>query len=302
MGVGLLLLAFVAYQLWGTALYEHNAQARLQHELTPSLRTTGTLPKGPRGAGSGSTDPLTSRAAPPTADPAVGNPVGLLSIPAIGMSKVVIVEGTDDGQLQEGPGHYPGTPLPGEVGNASIAGHRTTYGAPFYSLDALHPGDAINIETPQGLFQYLVVLTKIVQPTDTSVLEASVLPELTLTTCNPRYSASQRLVVQALLHTSLTNASFVPTPKTTTGSLPASLPGDSGTTSGARSAGSGVFGNVLGAVLWGLGAVVAAVVSRVAFRRIRGAPRWASLAGAGLAVFLLLGCFEHVSLALPASF
>ncbi len=214
----------------------------------------------------------------------------------------MIVEGTGEGQLQEGPGHYPGTPLPGEVGNAAIAGHRTTYGAPFYNLDGLKPGDAINVETPQGLFQYVVVLAKIVQPTDTSVLQTSVLPELTLTTCNPRYSASQRLVVQALLHTSLTNASFVATPRTTTGSLPSSLAGEPGAGSGARSSGSNGSGGVLAAVLWGLGAIAAAVGSRLGFRRLRGALRWLSLPGAALAVFLLLGCFEHVSLALPSSF
>jgi sortase A len=300
MAVGLLLLAFVAYQLWGTALYEHSAQARLQQELTPSLHTSGTLPKVAKGSGGGTADPITSRAAPPTADPAVGNPVGLLSIPAIGMTNAVIVEGTGEGQLQEGPGHYPGTPLPGEVGNAAIAGHRTTYGAPFYSLDGLKPGDAINVETPQGLFQYLVVLTKIVQPTDTTVLQTSVLPELTLTTCNPRYSASQRLIVQALLHTSLTNASFVPTPRTTTGPAPTSLAGESGT--GSSSAGSNVAGHVLGAVLFGLGAIAAALAARVAFRRLRGVPRWVSLLGVPLAIFLLLGCFQHVSLALPTSF
>jgi sortase A len=300
LGVGLLLLAFVAYQLWGTALYEHSAQARLQQELRPSLRTTGTLPKTVKGTGTSSSDALTSHAAPPTADPPVGQPVGLLSIPAIGISKDVIVEGTGEGQLQEGPGHYQGTPLPGEAGNAAIAGHRTTYGAPFYDLDGLHPGDAIDVETPQGLFQYLVVVTKIVQPSDTSVLQPSVLPELTLTTCNPRYSASQRLVVQALLHTSLTDASFVPTPRSTTGSPPTSLAG--GSESGSTSSGSDVAGGVLGAVLWGLGAVAAAFLSRLAFRRLGGAPRWVGLLGGVLAVYLLLGCFQHVSLALPASF
>ncbi len=76
MAAGLLLLAFVAYQLWGTALYEHNAQARLQQELRPSLHTTGTLPKAAKSTGDTPADPLTSRAAPPTADPPVGNPVG----------------------------------------------------------------------------------------------------------------------------------------------------------------------------------------------------------------------------------
>ena len=306
LGIGVVLLSFVAYQLWGSALYEHSAQARLQKQLKPLLHTTGTLPKVTRGttpSGDQQASVL-SRAAPPSADPPVGNPVGLLSIPAIGVNGAAIVEGTGESQLQEGPGHYPGTPLPGEAGNAAIAGHRTTYGAPFYNLDAVKVGDAINVETPQGLFQYRVVTAKVVDPSDTTVLEPTLLPELTLTTCNPRYSATQRLIVQALLHTSVTNTSFVATPpsRTKTTGPPSSLAGETGTGASTSQAGSNVGGGVVGAVLWGLGAVLAAVGTWFALRRLQGARRLASVPAAGLAVFLLLGCFQHVSLALPTSF
>ena len=76
--------------------------------------------------------------APTTADPADGQPVGLLQIPRIGVDKVII-EGTSTTDLRQGPGHYLGTPLPGQAGNAAIAGHRTTYGAPFYNLNELQP-------------------------------------------------------------------------------------------------------------------------------------------------------------------
>lgn len=301
LGVGLLLLGFVAYQLWGTALYEHSAQARLQQQLRSSLHTTGTLPKAirPTGTSQQLAPQALGKAAPPSADPSVGSAVGLLSIPAIGMSNTAIVEGTGEAQLQEGPGHYPGTPLPGEAGNASIAGHRTTYGAPFYSLDALKTGDAIDVETPQGIFQYLVVQTKIVLPTDTSVLQPTTLPELTLTTCNPRYSSNQRLVVQALLHTSVTNTSFTPTPpRSTSTTLPTSLPGETV----ASGTGSDVAGGVTGAVLWGLGALAAAIAARYAWRRLQGHSHWLAVPAVLVALGCLLGCFEHVSLALPTSF
>ncbi|HLX87594.1 MAG TPA: class E sortase, partial [Acidimicrobiales bacterium] len=194
----------------GTALYEHSAQSRLKAAISKSLPHAHlTLPPPARNPGGSSSTALpTSHIAPPVADPGVGAPVGLMSIPTLGVSDAAIIEGTGESQLQQGPGHYPGTPLPGEAGNAAIAGHRTTYGAPFYSLDALHSGDAINIETPQGLFGYQVVLTKIVSPDDVSVLQPTPLPELTLTTCNPRYSATQRLVVRALLTTSVTTQSL----------------------------------------------------------------------------------------------
>ena len=133
---------------------------------------------------------------PSIAAPDDGNPVGLMRIAKIGLDKV-IVQGTSTNDLRQGPGHYPGTPLPGEVGNAAIAGHRTTYGAPFYNLDELVPGDPIVITTVQGTFTYSVTGTVIVSPNDTSVVDNTTFPELTLTTCNPRFSASQRLVVHA---------------------------------------------------------------------------------------------------------
>ena len=308
LGVGGLLLAFVAYQLWGTALYEHSAQARLQAELKRSLpHSHVTLPPPTRQTTvTSASSPPTNRAAPAVPDPAVGAPVGLMSIPAIGVSDAAIIEGTGESQLQQGPGHYPGTPMPGEAGNAAIAGHRTTYGAPFYSLDALHAGDAINVETSQGLFGYQVVQTKIVSPDDTSVLQTTPLPELTLTTCNPRYSATQRLIVRALLTASVTtgnlagsgsssSATTIPTSTT----VPTTLPGDSSSSS---QSGSDVAGGVFGAVLWGLGAIAAALGGRLAFRRIRDGRRWLGLLAAPIGVFFLLGCFQHVSLALPASF
>ncbi len=94
--------------------------------------------------------------APTIADPPVGSPVGTIQIPKINLA-MTVVEGTDEAQLAMGPGHYPTTPLPGQAGNAAIAGHRTTYLHPFYSLDALAPGDLIYITTLQGTFLYRVL-------------------------------------------------------------------------------------------------------------------------------------------------
>jgi sortase A len=301
-GTGLLLLSFVAYQLWGTALYEHQAQDHLRQELQGKLHAPSTIPTTPpRPGASTTTTAPTNKAAPTTPDPGVGAPIGLMSIPKIGMSDAAIVEGTDEHQLQQGPGHYVGTPLPGQAGNAAIAGHRTTYGAPFYNLNELAPGDFVDIETSQGLFSYEVVESHVVDPSDTSVLAASFGPELTLTTCNPRYSAAQRLVVVATLHASLMSG----TPSTTTSPTttspteqpPTILAGESGL--GGVSARS----EVAQAVVWGVLTIATAALAVVAWRR--GRRPWSAVAmatGIPLALGALLVCFQHVSLALPQSF
>ena len=93
-----------------------------------------------------------------------GDPVGRLRIARIGVSAVA-VEGTDAADLRSGPGHYPGTPLPGQRGTVGIAGHRTTYGAPFRRIDKLRPRDPIVLEMPYGRFTYRVERTRIVPPT-----------------------------------------------------------------------------------------------------------------------------------------
>src|SRR5205814_4284582 len=109
------------------------------------------------------------------------------------------VEGVGVPDLKKGPGHYPGTPAPGQPGNVGIAGHRTTYGAPFNRIDELGPNDAIYVVTRQGQFRYEVIEKKIVAPKDVSVLDATPDNRLTLTTCTPKYSAAQRLIVVARL-------------------------------------------------------------------------------------------------------
>lgn len=127
-----------------------------------------------------------------------GRPIGELRIPHLD-NHYVIVAGTGSGSLRKGPGHYDGTALPGEPGTVGLAGHRTTYGAPFRHLDALDPGDPITVTMPYGTFTYKVEGTRIVKPSDVSTLKAVGRQRLALTACHPLYSAKQRIVVLARL-------------------------------------------------------------------------------------------------------
>jgi sortase A len=128
--------------------------------------------------------------------PLKGDAIGKLSIPAIGVSEF-IVEGTDTANLRKGPGHYPSTPLPGERGTSAIAGHRTTYGAPFRHLDELRPGEHIAVDLPDGRFLYRVERIRIVDDRDVSVLRRVRYDRLVLTACHPLYSAAERVVAFA---------------------------------------------------------------------------------------------------------
>ena len=154
------------------------------------------------------------KVAPPLPDPPLGSAVGVIVIPKISLS-MVVVEGTGTAQLEAGPGHYPSTPLPGQNGNVAIAGHRTTYLHPFYNLNELVAGDSIVIETVQGIFLYHVLTSVEVSPTDVAVAGPTPTPTLTLTTCNPRYSAAQRLVVHAALVASALAGQTTHTPAVT---------------------------------------------------------------------------------------
>ena len=192
----MLILLFVAYQLWGTGLAEQRSQDRLRRQFnTPvaaSARpaTPSTEPSPTVSGGS-----TTTTTAAPLPAPETGAAIGLLRIPSIGVD-VAIVEGVGVDNLKEGPGHYPRTPYPGQAGNAAIAGHRTTYGAPFYRLDELKPGDDLYVATRASPkpWHYQLVSEHDVAPTDVSVLDPSPDNTLTLTTCTPRFTAQKRLI------------------------------------------------------------------------------------------------------------
>jgi sortase A len=129
-----------------------------------------------------------------------GEGIGRLSIPAID-AEFALVEGTDMGSLRQGPGHYSGTALPGAGTTVGIAGHRTTYLAPFRDIDELEGGDAVVLAMPYATLTYLVDRARVVEPTELSVIRKRRDERLVLTTCHPVYSAAQRYVVFADLET-----------------------------------------------------------------------------------------------------
>jgi sortase A len=197
---GTLILLFLVYQLFLTDLLNHRTQAELRRSFEATLRHDRMTPAGSAALALGSaTATATATLPPPPAKPNLGTGVALIEIPKIDLSAVV-VEGVGVPDLKKGPGHYPGTPLPGEHGNVVISGHRTTYGRPFYNLNELAAGDPVYLTSPDGTrFTYVVSRTSVVEPTDFAVVSATTDDRLTLTTCNPRYSAAQRLVVVAEL-------------------------------------------------------------------------------------------------------
>lgn len=193
---GVLILLFVAYQLWGTGIAEARSQEALRNDFLDLVQApVTTTPTTPRG-----TETTTTTAQPAPAPAPTGDAVAIIRVPRLDLEKAV-VEGVSVADLKKGPGHYPTTPLPGQPGNAAIAGHRTTYGAPFFRMDELGPGDDVFVATRQGEFHYRVSASQIVNPSQSEVLDPTEDNRLTLTTCHPRFSAKQRLVVVASLVT-----------------------------------------------------------------------------------------------------
>lgn len=256
---GVLILLFVAYELWGTGIAEARSQHTLKQDFTQKV--------------AGDVDP--NLVPPPTPE---GEAVAIIKIPRLGLLKAV-VEGVGVEDLKKGPGHYPGTPLPGQPGNAAIAGHRTTYGAPFFRMDELKPNDPIFVTTRQGKFRYEVSEVRAIRPTDVEVIKNTPDNRLTLTTCHPRFSASQRLITIATLKGIAAAPSPPAAPKTT------SL--------------SGKRVSKRPAVLWGL---LAALCAAVTFTLSRLWRKWpAYLIGAPVFLLVLFVFFENFARLLPAN-
>jgi len=286
--VGVLVLLFVSYQLWGTGLYADREQDRLFDDFISVLSESPTATSTTTSSTSPESPTTTSTTSAPAPLPAVvrnGEAVAQITIERIGLDAIV-VEGTARDDLRKGPGHYPSSPLPGQEGNSAIAGHRTTYGAPFGNLDQLEEDDKIVIRTSQGRFTYRVYEPiLVVDPSNLSVLQPD--PNrpatLTLTTCNPKYSAKQRLVVKAELQAEPLPAPQVPkNPKVTE----AGLSGESG--SKTPTLVTGAIAAVIGLLWW------------LFFHRH---PRWTSwVLGAlpfAVALFLFYSFLERV---LPANY
>ena len=130
--------------------------------------------------------------------PLRGDAIGRITIPSIKLSRFLI-EGTDTASLRKGPGHYEDTPLPGQRGTSAIAGHRTTYGAPFRHLDGVRRGQRVIVDMPYGRFVYRVQGTRVVDDRDVSVLRRKRYDRLVLSACHPLYSAAQRIIAFARL-------------------------------------------------------------------------------------------------------
>lgn len=128
-----------------------------------------------------------------------GDALGRIEAPGMDGLNMVFVQGTDESSLQLGPGHYPETAMPGQGKTIAIAGHRTTYLAPFRHIDDLNPNDKITLKMPYGTFIYSVQKSEIVDPTDVGVVHDTGYERLVLSACNPVYSAAQRYIIYAKL-------------------------------------------------------------------------------------------------------
>lgn len=253
---GIVILLFVGYQLWGTGLQEASAQSGLENEfdelldsVDPSTTETTVAVTSPSTSTTVVSSTTSTTVATTTIPPAGGTipvldteladklyreggeAVARINIPAIDVTKVV-VQGVQVEDLRNGPGHYASTVFPGQVGNSGIAGHRTTYGAPFNRVDELLPGDEIRVRTVQGDHVYRVLsadeayspdkiggLSDFVVPEGTEGLGHIIVgPEatwvlgdfgdnrITLTACHPKYSARERIIVAAVLVSSPVDA------------------------------------------------------------------------------------------------
>lgn len=179
--VGLVLVLFIAYELWGTGEYTRNAQRDLDRDLQRTWSAPADHLK------------LTD-----------GKGFAVLRVPRFGAKyRFVILEGTSEPILRRGPGHYKGTALPGRRGNFVVSGHRTTYEAPFNRAEELRRGDDIIVDTRHREYVYKVTEKRVVSPTDIGVtypvpFHRNARPKhalITLTTCHPMYSASHRLII-----------------------------------------------------------------------------------------------------------
>lgn len=247
--LGLCVLLFAGFQLYGTGLQTQAAQNDLADEFAAQVAaveriaantttepptTTSTTSDTNESESAESSDDATIEAAVNANEPAAvadelaeallpktEEIAGRIEIDRIGVDWYY-VEGVTRDALRKGPGHYPDTPYPGQAGNAAIAGHRTTYGSPFASIDRLQPGDSIKVTTAQGEFFYEVLPYEdgdgneighlIVAPTDIDVVTDQGDNRITLTACHPKFSARQRIIVSA----KLVSAPGDPLPTTTT--------------------------------------------------------------------------------------
>ena len=208
---GVLVLLFVAWQLWWT-----DVSANREQSLTAATLERSFAAPAPSSPGK----PLAKGASPPPPAAVLpGDAFALMRIPRFGATNVrPVLEGTDTDTLTRGLGHYPDTAMPGQVGNFVVAGHRTTYGRPLHDIDKMRVGDLVIVELRASYVIYAVDRYEIVNPDRVDV--AAAVPErpgvtptaawLTLTTCNPKYSAKQRYIVFAKMSQVIPRSAGIP--------------------------------------------------------------------------------------------
>lgn len=201
---GLVILLFVVYELYFTGLETARQQSALADEIEAVWD---------KGGGSYETAEDALRKIP------IGTGIAVIRIPKFGRDWAkVVVEGVNLDDLKRGPGHYPGTQLPGQLGNFVVSGHRTTYGAPFNRVDELRDGDPIVVETRDTWYTYRVTTQEIVPPTAIEVTypvprdrdAKPTIARITLTSCHPKYSARQRIIVYGELESKTPKAAGPP--------------------------------------------------------------------------------------------
>jgi sortase A len=326
---GVLILLFVAFQLWGTGIRTEASQRDLASQFAQEEAQLhgGTALPGESGSDLGS-QPSTTPATPAgggtttsTAPAATGSLPAFKAGDAIGQIRIPkidadfqMIEGVDLNDLSKGPGHFPNTPYPGQPGNAALAGHRVTWLAPFNRIDELAPGDDIYIHTLQGDFTYQVMPQpgpngtnigyKIIWPTQTEILDQPKTPgvnTLTLMACHPKFDLTQRIVVVAKLVDNPAPA----TPRSTASN-------DSNAAQSALLGGSG--GDLVGgdtdarmpALIFSLVAAAIWLVAWLLTKRWRGWRHWQKWAVylVALPIFLvpLFFAFENINHLLPAGY
>ncbi len=324
--LGLLILLFVVYQLWGTDIFTARAQTKLDHQfqrLLGEVATTTTTTTSTAPTATTAPVPATTTTTAPRQLPAIhdGDPVGRIQIPTASVDWI-FVQGTNREDLAKGPGHYPSTPLPGQIGNAAIAGHRTTHGAPFYNIDKVRArtetqrGDIIVTTTLIGTHVFEVIEQRIVKPTDTWVAGPMTLPEneinranlrlnpnhsyLTLTSCNPRFSARERIVILAELIDNTNKPKDAPRTDHVVGQV--KFEGQP-TRPNPEALQSGLEGDIssrVPALLTGLLAAIVGLAWWWAFRRWRHPATWAAGVLPFLAVLFLF--YVYLERMLPANY
>jgi sortase A len=200
LGVGVIIYAGVILA-WGdpiTWLWAHWQQRALRSELKHDVKQFEYKKLPPTNSGvlvRLRSDALTFRR-----EVKEGHAFGSLTIPRMGLSDVVVVQGTTagwDADLSKGPGHYMNTSFPGLGSTVAIAGHRTTYGAWFRNIDSMKTGDLINLQMPYATYHYRVQYHKVVLPSDWSIIKPQGYERLVLSACTPLYSASHRWIIFA---------------------------------------------------------------------------------------------------------